>query len=140
MKPTAFERETNPQITPILKRIIADEPGTLRARVAEEALRYEGGNPTAFLNLCWDIQGDYDPYPLYPIITDAPELFDKHYGEIEQTRLNAFTWKWPMAYQLFGANDIRYYLTCLTLAETARLMCFTDIQELTEFLYDTSGD
>ena len=131
MKPTAFERETNPQITPILKRIIADEPGTLRARVAEEALRYEGGNPTAFLNLCWDIQGDYDPYPLYPIITDAPALFDKHYVELELMRERADNCDWPIAYRLLGAPDIRYYLVCFTLAETGRLMCFEDcVQEM----------
>ena len=69
-----------------LRHIVSDEPDTLRAAVASEALDYDSDNPNQlFIDLqsCGCVGGTVSSLIYY---TDTNTFFDKHFAEIEELR------------------------------------------------------
>lgn len=77
---------TTPEITQTLNRIIEDEPNSIRAYVAHEALNYHNDNPAqmfADLSRCGCQCGTIGSLIYY---CDTHAFFDNYYDEIDELR------------------------------------------------------
>jgi hypothetical protein len=115
---------TTPEITQTLRRIAEDEPNTIRAFVAQEALDYHNGNPA---QMFIDLQrGGCQAGTISSLIwyTDTHAFFDLYYGEIDELReqIEEDTCE-PLQIQ----GDLKTFFTYVAFEEIAYRMASDDL-------------
>ena len=108
----------------ILEQIIESETGTIRARVAQEAVDYNHDDPTAmFLDLmCGGCQSGIVGSLIY--YCDPHEFFDRYYEDIEIIREEIED---NLGEPVIVKGDLKNFFAWLAFEETASLMAQNDL-------------
>jgi len=96
-----------------------NEPGTIRAKVAEEALEYSGGEPVSFFRNLLEhgcVSGMVSSLIYY---VDTHNFFDEHYDSIEDLRIEHLE---DCGEPLRIDGDLKNTLAWFAFEETARRM------------------
>lgn len=110
---------TTPKITQTLRRIVEDEPNTIRAYVAQEALDYHNDDPAqmfADLQQGGCVSGMIGSLIYY---TDTHAFFDRFYDEIEEMREQ---YEDELGEPLRVNGDLKNWFTWFAFEETAYRM------------------
>ncbi|MBI1289203.1 MAG: hypothetical protein GC178_16675 [Flavobacteriales bacterium] len=110
-----MDTNTKSQLIKKLKSIVVDEPATIRAAVAIEALEYH--DPEAFFNDLFShgcVSGMVSSLIYY---NDTHEFFDAHYDEIEDLRLEYIE---STGDPLTVKDDLKNWFAWFSFEETAR--------------------
>lgn len=113
-----------PETTRTLRRIVKDEPNTIRAFVAQEALDCRKDNPAQmFADL---LQGGCISGTIGRLIyyTDTHAFFDRFYDEIELLREDYYA---SFGEQLNFDGDLKNFLAWYAFEETAYRMAHDDL-------------
>ncbi|MCF8278230.1 MAG: hypothetical protein K9J17_15995 [Flavobacteriales bacterium] len=114
-----MDTKNHTPLTSRLTDIMENERGTIRAKVAEAALEYSGGEPLSFFrNLLSHgcVSGIVNSLIYY---VDTHSFFDEHYDEIEELRLENFeaTGVAPVV-----QGDMKNWFAWFSFEETARML------------------
>ena len=112
------------RVTKTLKGIIADDPRSLRAAVAQEALDYGTDNPTDMFHSL--AQGGCQSGTIGSLIyyADTRAFFDEFYDDIEELRED---WEDQLGQPLNIKGDLKNWLAWFGFEETARRMAHDDL-------------
>lgn len=114
-----MDTKNHTHLTSRLTDIIENERGTIRARVAEAALEYSGGEPFSFFrNLLSHgcVSGMVNSLIYY---VDTHNFFDEHYDAIEELRIEHLE---DFGEPLRIDGDLKNTLVWYAFEETARRM------------------